>query len=363
MTSPLSVPSSTVRFCRTADGARLAWAESGHGAPLVRTAHWMTHVELDMASPLWGPWLQRLSRRLRLVRYDGRGFGSSDRSPEPPTLESAVVDLDAVVQASGHERVSVLGVSSGAATAVAWAARHPERVDRLVLLGGFACGSEHHALSAEQRELQEATLKLMALGWGKRNLSVQQYFTTTMLPGASAEQARSLNEQQRQSCDGAQAAALMRLGTVLDVRAELAQLRCPVLVLHAARDAMVPLELGRDLAARIPGARFQTLDTANHVPLAGEPAFEAFCVAVESFIGAPTADAPPLTPRQRDLLECVAQGLDNRQIAARLGVADKSVRNALSRLYEALQVEGRPQAIVKGRALGFGEGSGQAPSP
>jgi pimeloyl-ACP methyl ester carboxylesterase len=190
----------TVRFAPAAGGARIAWASSGQGPVVVRTAHWMTHVEHDRASPLWAPWLARLSRRLELVRYDGRGFGLSGDAGTPPDLAHAVEDLDAVVQARGAPRVALLGISSGAAAAVAYAAAHPDRVSHLVLLGGFALGMLRHELGAEQRQLVEATIQLMSLGWGRRNPAVQQYFTTTMLPGASAEQAQALNEQQRLSC-------------------------------------------------------------------------------------------------------------------------------------------------------------------
>lgn len=344
----------SVRFAPVAGDARIAWAGSGQGPVLVRAAHWMTQVEHDRQSPLWAPWIERLSRRIELVRYDGRGFGLSDDDGTPPGLAQAVEDLHAVVQARGAPQVALLGISSGAATALAYAAAQPGRVSHLVLLGGFAQGMLQHRLSAEQRQLVEATIQLMALGWGRRNPAVQQYFTTTMLPGATAEQARALNEQQRLSCDGARAAALMRAQAQIDVRELLPALQCPVLVLHAARDAMVPAALGRDLAARIPGARFETLDSDNHVPLAGEPAFERFCELVEAFVGATASAEIELTPRERELLTLVAQGLDNLQIAARLGLADKTVRNALSRLYARLEVEGRPQAILKAQALGFG---------
>lgn len=129
--------------------------------------------------------------------------------------------------------------------------------------------------------------------------------------------------------------------------------RCPTLVLHAEGDAVVPVEQGMALAASIGGARFETLATRNHIPLAGGPAFERFCELVAGFVVAPPA-WPALTPRQRELLDLVAQGLDNRQIGARMQVADKTVRNALSSLYAKLGVHGRPQAIVRAREHGFG---------
>jgi pimeloyl-ACP methyl ester carboxylesterase/DNA-binding CsgD family transcriptional regulator len=343
---------SPVRFAPTPGGARIAWARTGRGPVMVRAAHWMTHVGHDAESPIWAPWIARLSEQVRLVRYDARGCGLSDADAAPCGLEASVEELAAVVAAQDAPSVHVLGISSGAAAAIAFAAREPQRVASLVLVGASACGLLHHPLSAQQKQLFEATLEMVALGWGRRSPAVQQFFTTTMLPEADAEQARALNEQQRQSCDGARAAAIMRANASLDVRPLLGELRCRTLVLHAARDAMVPVALGRDLAARIAGAQFQTLPTANHVPLAGEPAFDLFCEALAAFVQ--PAGGSTLTPRQRELLELVAAGLDNAQIGARLRLADKSVRNALSRLYATLEVENRPQAIVKARTLGFG---------
>jgi DNA-binding NarL/FixJ family response regulator len=196
------------------------------------------------------------------------------------------------------------------------------------------------------------------LGWGQRDAAVQQFFTTQMIPDATREQARALNEQQRLSCSGARAAAILRARVALDVRADLPQVRCPTLVMHCEGDGMVAVELGRELAASIAGARFESLPSRNHLPLAGEPAFERFCSLIGEFlrdgpVGPAAGSGLAFTPRERELLALVSQGLDNLQIAARLGLAEKTVRNALSKLYATLAVEGRPQAIVRARELGF----------
>ena len=169
---------------------------------------------------------------------------------------------------------------------------------------------------------------------------------------ASPAEAAALNEQQRLSCDGRRAAAILRARVALDVRALLPQLRVPTLVLHSVGDAVVPVELGREMAAAIPGACFETLPSRNHYPLAGEPSFERFCELVTAFVAAAPA-RPQLTPREQALAALVAQGLDNLQIAAHLGLAEKTVRNALSLLYRKLSVEGRPQAVARTRDLGY----------
>jgi len=344
-----------LRFARLRSGARVAWATSGSGPALVRAAHWMTHVEHDLESPIWRPWLERLGREVQLVRYDERGCGLSGPDETPLGNEAAVEELEVVVEATGLAQVALLGMSGAAAPAVAYAARHPERVTHLVLLGGYTHGMLRRTPSVAQLQLHEASAKLIELGWGQRDAAVQQYFTAQMIPDATPEQVRALNDQQRLSCDGVRAAAIFRARAALDVREFLPLLRCPTLVLHADGDGIVPVELGRELAASIAGARFETLPTRNHIPLAGEPAFERFCAAVGDFVHPRRAAvAGPFTPRERELLALVAQGLDNLQIAAHTGLADKTVRNALSKLYATLHVEGRPQAVVRARDLGFG---------
>jgi len=349
-----------LRFAQLGSGARIAWAASGQGAahepPLVRVAHWMTHVEHDASSSLWQPWLQRLGRSLRLVRYDERGCGSSSADATPPGLAAALEELEAVVEASGQERVALLGLSGACAPAVAYAAKHPQRVTHLVLHGGYTHGLRLRSPSSEALAFHDAQVQLMALGWGRPDSAVQQFFTASMLPDATPAQAAALNAQQRLSCSGERAAAILSARADLDIRPLLPQVRCPTLVLHSEGDTVVPLEQGRVLASAIAGARFETLHSRNHIPLHGEPAFERFCEAITEFISASSPEAARFTPRERELLDAMARGLDNLQIAARLGLADKTVRNTLSLLYGKLGVEGRPQAIVRAREMGFGRG-------
>jgi pimeloyl-ACP methyl ester carboxylesterase len=348
-------PTQEVRFARVPSGTRIAWARTGKGPPLVRAAHWMTHVEHDLRSAIWRPWIERLGRDVTLLRYDARSCGLSGRDDAPLSLETSREELEAVVDAAGLGRFALLGISAGAATAVAYAAAHPERVSHLVILGGFARGLLRRNPSAATVEYHQALVRMMELGWGRGNPAVQQFFTTTMVPGATPEQAIALTEQQRIACDGARAAATLRMAAGIDVQELLPAVKAPTFVVHADADGLVPVEAGRELAALIPGARFETLTTRNHIPLVGDPAFERFCDIVAAFVaekGQPPAFAA--TPRERELLAAVARGLDNLQIAAHLGLAEKTVRNALSKLYARLGVEGRPQAIVRARELGFG---------
>ena len=352
-----------LRFARVCSGARIAWARTGRAdAPtLVRVAHWLTHVEHDLRSPLWRPWIERLSRSFRLVRYDERGCGLSEADDRALDLDSAVEELSSVIDAHGEPRVALLGVSGATPAAIAYAARHPERVSHLVLLGGYLSGALTRCSTSEERAYLEAQWRLVETGWSRDDPAVRAFFSSRFVPDAPPEVRDSLNEQQRRSCDGARAAASMRGRARLDVRALAPTLTVPTLVLHCQGDRACPVTLGHEIAAAIPGARFESLASTNHVPLGNEPAFERFCEAVAGFVvggGRP----PRLTPRERELAALVGQGLDNAQIAARLGLADKTVRNALSALYAKLGVEGRARAVLRARELGLRRGAG-APRP
>ena len=343
-----------VRFTQVASGARIAWARSGRagGPVLVRTGHWLTHLEYDLRSPIWQPLIERLGRQLELVRYDERGCGLSGGDHEALNLDTSVEELEVVLRARGEQPVALLGISGGVPAAVAFAARHPERVSHLVLLGGSTHGLLHRNAKPEALAFHEAQLRLIELGWGRKDPAVQQLFTSRFMPAATAEQAASANEHQRLSCDGARAAAIVRARAQMDVRELAQQVRVPTLVLHSEGDVAMPLSGGHELAAAIAGARFEALRSNNHIPMAPEPAFDRLCQAITEFVAA-AATAPALTPAERELARWVGQGLDNLQIAAQLGLADKTVRNRLSALYTKLGVEGRAMAVVRVRDLGL----------
>ena len=328
-----------VRFAHVASGARIAWAKSGRGPALVRVAHWMTHVEHDTTSPIWRPWLTGLGRRVEVIRYDERGCGLSGTDTAPLGIDAALEELEAVIDATALPRVALLGQSGAAAPAIAYSAKHPDRVSHLVLLGGYLTGLMHANPAADVAAFHDVKVRLVELGWGRNDPAVQQFFTTTMIPDAAPEQVAALNEQQRLCCDGARAAQIMQARARLDVRALAPLVRCPTLVLHAAGDIVVPIERGRDMAAAIFGARLETLDTRNHIPLPGDGGFDRFIQVVADFVASETSHLA-LTPREKELAHAVADGLDNLQLAARLGVAEKTARNAISALYAKHNVEG-----------------------
>lgn len=352
--------SQSIRFCTAGDQTRIAFATTGQGPAIVRAAHFLTHLDFDLNSPVWGPWIAGLSRARTLLRYDGRGCGLSDAVDTPLTLDAWVSDLEAVVDAAGVQRFALLGCSQGAAISLAYAVRHPQRVSCLVLLGGYVRGVLQRNPTPEQRRQAQLLTELIELGWGQDNPVFRQVFTSLFIPGGSAEQVNWFNELERLSCPPAHAARTVAAFGRIDVCDLAARVTCPTLVLHARGDARVPFEEGRYMAGVIPGARFVPLESRNHVLLHGEPAFSACLDEVHAFLrahhatGVPGDVFPTLTPGERELLELLAHGLDNLQIAAHLGLSEKTVRNKVSSVFAKLEAPSRAQAIVRARDAGFG---------
>jgi pimeloyl-ACP methyl ester carboxylesterase len=282
-----------IRFCTSSDGVRVAFATAGEGPPLVKAANWLSHLEFDWNSPVWRHWIRELARDHTLVRYDERGCGLSDWSAEEFSLDAWVRDLEAVVDGLGLERFPLLGISQGGAIAIAYTVRHPERVSRLILYGGYSRGRSHRNLSEWEREEREVMLRMIAVGWGKDHAAFRQVFTSLFIPEANREQTNWFNELQRVSATPENAVRIARTFDDLDVRELAPRLELPTLVLHATGDLRVPFAEGRLLASLIPGARFVPLESRNHILLEGEPAWPRFIREVRSFLGvSPGEDGP-----------------------------------------------------------------------
>lgn len=258
-----------VTFCRTADGVHLAVAVSGTGPPVVKAANWLNHIAYDWHSPVWSPALRLLASRYRLVRYDERGTGLSDWDVEETSFEAFVLDLETVVDWLGLERFALLGISQGAAVSIAYTARHPDRVSRLAICGGYALGWRKRG-NPDEIVRREAMLTLVRHGWGQDNPAFRQTFTSLLVPDATAEQMQSFNELERQSTSPANAARLMDVFGDIDVSGLLPQVAVPTLVLHSRNDSSIPFEQGLTLAHAIPGARFVALESRNHLILSHE---------------------------------------------------------------------------------------------
>lgn len=359
----MSSHTQSIRFARSHDGVRLAYATSGEGPMLVKAATWLSHLEHDWGSPVWRHWLQALSARYQLLRYDERGCGLSDWEVPELSFASWLRDFEVMVDAIGAERFAILGISQGASIAIAYAAKHPERVTHLVLQGGYARGRLVRSRTPQQADEAEMMCRLAELGWGKADPSFRQFFTTQFIPGGTPEQHDWFNELERISTSPRNAANFMRAFNTIDVTALLPQVRCPTLVLHSQHDVRVPFDEGRLMASGIPGAQFVSLDSGNHLLLEHENSWARALAAIESFLPArheQAADAriDALTPRLRGLLDLMAQGRDNAQIAATLGLSEKTVRNHITALFSQLDVENRAQAIVLGRENGLGRTGG-----
>lgn len=346
-----------VRYLEASDGTRLAWAESGNGPVVVKAANWLTHLEYEWTSPIWQHWIRFFSERGRFVRYDERGCGMSDWQPGALTLDLWAEDLAAVIDAAARdEPVTLLGVSQGAATCILYALGHPGRVSKLILYGGYARGAyRRHRPEAEAT--YRAIVELARVAWNSDNPSFRQVFTSRFIPGGSPEQLGWYNDLCRRVVSGEVAADLMAARAAIDITARLGEVRCPALVLHARDDAVVPIEEGRLMASGIPGAEFVELDSRNHILLEPEPAWQRFREAVTSFLqsGAGSGESPfaALSGREREVLALMAAGLGNADIAARMGISEKTVRNHASNLFDKLGVWSRAQAIVFARDRGF----------
>ena len=356
----MSAPKQQIRFARSHDGVRLAYASTGSGPMLVKAATWLSHLEYDWGSPVWRHVLSVLSAQCTLVRYDERGCGLSDWAVEDLSFESWVRDLETVIDAAGIERTALLGISQGASIAIAYAVRHPERVSQLVLHGGYARGRLVRSDTPAQREEAETMAKLAELGWGKSDPSFRQFFTSQFIPGGTPEQQQWFNELERISTSPANAARFMREFAVIDVTALLPHVQCPTLVLHSRRDVRQPFDEGRLIATSIPGAQFVPIESGNHLLLGDEPGWRHWIDEVRAFL--PTGTQPgrgalfaALTERQRELLELMAQGRDNAQIAVAMGLSEKTVRNHITSVFGKLEVTNRAQAIVMAREVGFGQ--------
>ena len=275
-----------IRFCRAPDGVRIAYAKSGDlGAPpLVKPANWLTHLEYDWDSPVWRHWLREMGRGHTLIRYDARGCGLSDHDAADISFESWVRDLESVVDAEGLERFSLLGISQGCAVAIAYAVRHPERVEKLVLYGGYAVGRSLRNMSPQEERERTLLQDLIHVGWGRDNPAFRQVFGTLFLPEGTPEQHQWFSELAK-TMPVDNALRVRRTTDVIDVRAQAAEVQSSTLVLHARGDAMIPFEIGRQLASLIPGARFVPLNSRNHVLLETEPAWAQFVEEVRAFLG------------------------------------------------------------------------------
>jgi pimeloyl-ACP methyl ester carboxylesterase/DNA-binding CsgD family transcriptional regulator len=346
-----------VRYATAPDGTRLAWAESGDGPLVVKAANWLTHLEYEWDSPVWKHWIHFFSAHFKFIRYDERGCGMTEWRGGSMTLDDWVTDLQAVIEAARPAGpVTLLGISQGAATCIRYAIRHPEQVARIVLYGGYARGALRRG-SPETKAAYRAMVDLARVAWGQDNPTFRQVFTSRFIPGGSHEQVQWFNELCLKTTTGENAARLFDARALIDVVDELGAVRAPTLVLHARNDEVISVAEGRLLASGIAGAEFVELDSRNHILLEGEPAWQRFQDAVLAFLepaGARRSEVfAALSTRERQVLTLIGEGLSNTDIAERLQISEKTVRNHASNIFDKLGVWSRAQAIVFARDHGF----------
>lgn len=324
---------------RTSDGSEIAWASAGHGPPLLFVGGWLSHLELSWALPAERRFLESLAQGRTLLRYDRPGAGLSDRtSLSAPGVDAELDVVDRVLDAAGVHRADVVASSLGVPLMVEWAARRPERVDRLVLYGGWARG-----VDIGTPEVRDHVIGIVAGHWGLG----ADVLTDIFAPDASAGTRAALSAYQREASSPETAAALLRFCYEVDVTRSLADVRATTLVVHREQDRAAPLEQARVLADGIAGARLEVLPGRSHLPYAGDTV--SLVDAIRAFLGLRTlarSGTPTLTARQQEVAALVAEGLTNREIGVRLGIEERSAEGHLERIRVRLGVRSRAQVAA-----------------
>ena len=355
-----------IRFCTAFDGIRLAYAKVGQGPPLVKVGNWMSHLEYDWNSPVWGAWMEGWSRFHTFYRYDPRGCGLSDWNVTNFSFEALVSDLEAVVDAAGLEQFDLFAMSQGGCVSMAYTARHPERVRRLILYGGYLQGGLARNPTPEAVEEVEVWLKLLKLSWGNENPAYRHVFTMTLIPEGTPEQLDWFNHLQFISTSPANAMEVQRMFNQVDVCDLAKTIKAPTMVIQAKHDTAVAFEEGRKTAAHIPGSQFVILDSKNHVLMKNEPAWSNFWDEFYRFleVGRESSTArreasveekvwSQLTSREREVMRLLAEGKSKLEISQKLVLSEKTIRNYVSSIYEKLQINSRGELIVLARKLGL----------
>lgn len=361
-------PRQHIRFCTAPDGVQIAYSSSGSGPPIVRVANWLTHLDLDWKSPVWQHWFREFSQANTLIRYDIRGSGLSDRSAEEQGMESWVRDLHAVITDLEVDCFTLMGLCQGGAIAIAYAACHPEKVNKLILFDTYTRGAFIKGTPAKYKQEALALTQMINVGWGREANAFRKVFADLLMPDASDKQRDCLAELERESVSPEMAARLWTAFHEIDVRRQAQQIEVPTTIFHVKGDRLVPFEEGRKVAGLIEHARFIPLEGSNHILMENDKAWDQFLSEVKHFIGMESATAHAeterhspcdelneLTSREQEVLELLACGLNNKQIAEALFISPKTVRNHMYRIFSKLQVDNRGRAIVKAREAGMGK--------
>jgi pimeloyl-ACP methyl ester carboxylesterase/DNA-binding CsgD family transcriptional regulator len=343
-----ATPPQEVRFCRSVDGVRIAYAVHGSGPPLVISTCWLSHLQFDWESPVWRHFLEDLGRFATVIRFDERGYGLSDWDVTDFSLDMRIADLEAVVEDAGYPQFALMAMAQGGPVAIRYAAEHPERVTRLLFYNSYADAARD--LTPEQVEVEDTFDQMIKVGWARPDSTFRRVFTSLLVPAATEQQKGWLDELQRVAASATSAYESRRQRRHHGAMECLAQLDVPTLVIHATGERINGFEEGRFLATSIRGARLVPLDSQNHIVLEDEPAWPVFVHEVEEFLRPdreaagvrPTSSTPlGLSAREREVLTLAAQGLDNDDIARELHLSVRTVERHLQNVYVKLDVQGK----------------------
>ncbi|MBE2320676.1 alpha/beta fold hydrolase [Solirubrobacter sp. CPCC 204708] len=316
-----------IRFCAV-PGGRVAYATLGDGPPLVVPAPWVSHLECDFEQPEYRAFMSSLAERWTVLRYDRLGTGLSDRVA--PVDDRTT--LAAIVDHVGLAAFDVFGISAGAVTALRYAAEHPDRVRSLALFGAFADGA-----GIAPPELRAAIVATVRAHWG----AGARMLADVWMPGASAALRERITALQRAAASADVAAATLEAVYATDLRPLVPHVTAPALVMHRRDDRAVPYALGRDLAARLPDARFVPLDGAMHPPWLGTPA-----PVLAALLDEPAEPGDALSPREREVLALVGAGLSDAEIAERLVLSPHTVHRHVANIRAKLAQPSRAAAAA-----------------
>lgn len=347
-TGGVAPPPQQLRFCRSADGTRIAYARHGSGPPLLIATCWLSHLQHDWQSPVWRHFLDDLGEIATVVRYDERGYGLSDWDVSDFSLEARVADLEAVVEDARLDRFALMAMAQGGPPSIEYAVRHPERISRLLFYGSYAAAMRNP--TPEELALSEAFQQLIKVGWARPESEFRRVFTSRMIPGATEDQMRWLDELQRVASSAENVSAARRARSKDDAVDLLPQIHVPTLVLHSRHDRMNEFDDGVLLASTIAGARLVVLESSNHIVLGDEPAWQVFVDEVAAFMAEDRGPATSatggsaaalLSARELDVLRLAAQGHDNAAIAESLTLSVRTVERHLQNAYLKLGVQGK----------------------
>ena len=342
------------QYTTTTDGVSIAFCTLGSGTPLIALPSdpW-SHIQLEWETPAWRAWHQRLAQHRMLVLYDSRGTGLSDRDATGFTLDSQMLDLNAVIDGLRLRGLTLLGAGSAGPTAIAYAALHPDRVERLILWCSYARASDY----LDSAPIQ-ALLALMAKDW---SLFTETAIHARVSPPAEGTSSRTVDLLQESLTPQIMETYFSQTRHV-DVTSLLPQVRTPTLVLHRLQAHIGPsVETARRLASLIPGARLSLLEGTSVAPYLGDT--EAVLRAMEEFLGEggpprrPSGERPqgvgaePLSKRELEVLQLMAAGMSNQEIAQELFIALGTVKTHTNHIYGKLDVSSRTRALARAKEL------------